>query len=96
MKETFRSLNWRKLIMVSTLLGVMFSVISISGSFIQTAFTQTGFEDPDGSRCCVTSELKPGCQPSGCQGSFFNKKCPTTPSPGSNEICGDISCKTCF
>lgn len=40
MKETFRSLNWRKLIMVSTLLGVMFSVISISGSFIQTAFSK--------------------------------------------------------
>ena len=93
MKEAIRSLNWRKLIIVSVLLGGMFSAFNTTGSFTQTAFTE-GY--PGDSRCCKTSELTPGCRANGCQGSFLNKKCPTTPSPGSTAVCGDISCQTCF
>jgi len=93
MKEAIRGLNWRKLIMVSVLLGGIFSAFDITGSFTQTAFTD-GY--PGAGRCCKTSELTPGCQANGCTGSFFTKKCPTTPKPGSGAVCGDITCNTCF
>ena len=41
MREAFRSLNWRKLIMVSVLLGGLLGIFDINGAFTQTAFTES-------------------------------------------------------
>ncbi len=50
MREAFRSLNWRKLILVSFLLGGLIGAFAPQGMFTITAFTQ-GYGGVDGYWC---------------------------------------------
>ncbi len=93
MKEAIRGLNWRKLIMVSVLLGGIFSAFDITGSFTQTAFMQSYGSTDSTARCPDVKDYLGNvtCQSGGCSTVSTGGTCIYFPRV-STYVCPNKSC----
>ncbi len=65
MKENFRSLNWRKLILVSLMFGGLFGAFAPNGIFTRTAFMQSYGGGPGSWVCPDGGTID--CKANGCR-----------------------------